>query len=95
MKVTSYIRYPDPEQSLENRLQRIFVEKGNDFFESNDGKVLEVGFLESLAQEPSKDENEAEDVKKSEESRVVDDPSASLSPEQLVRLRADLYQKLQ
>lgn len=62
-------------------MKRIFREQGADFFERNEGRVLEDEFLDTLAMKAP-----ADDIKE-----MAD---ASLTQEELMKLRVELYEKL-
>ncbi|KII95133.1 hypothetical protein PLICRDRAFT_33966 [Plicaturopsis crispa FD-325 SS-3] len=78
----------DPTKGLGDKLARIFVERGFDFFEKNGGRVLEDGALQQPAPEDDDDESGAEpdSFQDSEESSAH-----PMTPEELYKMRVELF----
>ena len=86
------LRKDDPAKSLGERLRRIFVERGVDFFDKNQGQLLQEGILtngQNLADvedEMRRDEEATEDTD--------DQSNHAMTPEELLKMRMEILPQL-
>jgi mediator of RNA polymerase II transcription subunit 17 len=82
----------DPARGLGDRLRRIFIERGIDFFDKNRGQSLQQGILTNGKNRADMEDEALGNVKSHEE--IQEQSDRAMTPEELFKMRMEILPQL-
>lgn len=89
--LTVFFRKEDPTKSLGDKLRRIFVERGVDFFDNNQGSQLQEGILTNSQ---NADDTGGDAHGEEEDSEILETSNRVMTTEDLFKMRMEILPQL-